>query len=94
MDKGESVSEFVARAVAVVEKSGFDYRLHAMGTIIETQTVAEALGVVQKCFDALEPDCRRISCSVKIDFRRGKTNRLVGKVASVEQKIGRRLKSV
>ena len=32
---GESVSQYVARAVDLIDKSGLDYRLHAMGTVVE-----------------------------------------------------------
>jgi len=35
LDKGESVSEYVARAVDLIDRSGLDYQCHAMGTLIE-----------------------------------------------------------
>jgi uncharacterized protein YqgV (UPF0045/DUF77 family) len=35
MGQGESVSSFVARCVAIVDRSGLDYRLHSMGTVVE-----------------------------------------------------------
>ena len=35
LDKGQSVSEYVARSLDIIDRSGLDYRLHAMGTIVE-----------------------------------------------------------
>jgi len=39
-------------------------------------------------------DCQRITVSAKLDYRTGASGRLVSKVASVEEKLGRRLKTV
>ena len=49
--------------------------------------------MVKQCYEAMSADCDRISCSIKIDARKGKSGRLTSKVQSVEQKLGRRLKS-
>jgi uncharacterized protein (TIGR00106 family) len=92
LGKGESVSPFVARCVEIVAASGLDYRLHAMGTVIEGDW-DQVLAVVTKCYEALRPDCDRISCTIKIDAREGASGRLVSKVRSVEEKLGRKLKT-
>jgi uncharacterized protein (TIGR00106 family) len=92
LGKGESVSAYVARCLDVVEASGLDYRLHAMGTIVEGEW-NDVLAVVTKCYEALRPDCDRISCTIKVDAREGASGRLASKVRSVEQKLGRKLKS-
>jgi len=89
--QGESVSTYVARCVEIVEQSGLDYRLHAMGTVVEGE-LEPLMEVLRKCFAALQADCDRISCSVKFDYRRGRSGGLESKVASVEQKLGRELK--
>jgi len=91
MGKGESVSQYVARAAEIVAASGLDYRMHAMGTVIEG-TWDEALAVVQQCFDALRKDCDRISVTMKVDYRRGYSGRLESKVQSVEEKLGHPVK--
>jgi uncharacterized protein (TIGR00106 family) len=88
--KGESVSPFVARCLEVVAASGLDYRLHAMGTTLEGE-LDEVLAVVRRCFEALQTDCDRISCSIKIDYRKGPGGRLEGKVRKVEALMGRPL---
>ena len=50
------------------------------------------LRLLQQSFEALQPECERISCSVKFDYRSGCDGRLASKVASVEKKLGRTLK--
>jgi uncharacterized protein (TIGR00106 family) len=92
LGKGESVSKFVARCLEVVAASGLDYRLHAMGTTLEGD-LDEVLAVVRRCFEVLQPDCARISCSIKIDFRKGSGGRLESKVQKVEALLGHPLKS-
>ena len=90
--KGESLSRYVARALDIVDRSGLDYRLHAMGTVIEGEW-DEVFGVVKDCFEALRRDCRRVSLSIKVDYRRGARSRLSAKVNSVQRRVGRRLKT-
>ena len=92
LGKGESVSPYVARCLEVVAASGLDYRLHAMGTTLEGN-LDQVLDVVRRCFQALEADCDRISCSVKIDYRKGPGGRLEGKVRKVEALLGRPLRA-
>src|SRR5262245_16945246 len=90
LGKGESVSPYVARCLEVVAASGLDYRLHAMGTTVEGE-LDQVLDVVRRCFRALEPDCDRVSCSVKIDYRKGPAGRLDSKVQKVQALAARRL---
>jgi uncharacterized protein (TIGR00106 family) len=91
LGEGESVSSFVARSVDIIDKSGLDYRLGPMGTVIEGELDA-VLAVMKQCIEALAVDCRRVTCSAKLDYRQGATGRLRGKVDSVEQKLGRKVK--
>jgi len=86
LGKGESVSPYVARCVQVVRRSGLPYELHAMGTIVEGE-LDEVLAVLRECFAALAPDCERISCAAKIDYRPGPGGRIRSKVASVQQQL-------
>ena len=92
MGKGESVSPYIARSLEIIENSGLDYRLHAMGTVLEGEW-DEVFDVVKQCYEAMSADCNRVSCSIKVDARLGSENRLEGKVRSVEQKLGRSLRS-
>ena len=92
MGTGASVSPYVARSLDIIDQSGLDYQLHAMGTIIEGE-LDEVLAVLQQCVDAIAEDCDRVTCTAKLDYRRGHSGRLQSKVASVEDKLGRKLKT-
>ncbi len=86
--KGASVSDQVAKIVDMIDRSGYPYQLTPMGTIVETDTVSEALAIVEKAYGELG-ECERVYSTVKLDIRKGKSGRLRGKIASVEEKIGR-----
>jgi uncharacterized protein (TIGR00106 family) len=88
---GDSVSPYVARCVEIVEKSGLDYQLHAMGTLVEGE-LAAVLNILKQCIEVTAADCSRVTCSAKLDYRRGHTGRLLAKVKSVEEKLGRPLR--
>jgi uncharacterized protein (TIGR00106 family) len=92
MGKGESVAPFVARCLKIVEASGLEYRLHAMGTTLEGEW-DQVFDVVRRCFEDLRQDCSRISCSIKVDYREGPAGRLESKVIHVEQLLGKELKT-
>ncbi len=91
LDKGESLSNYVARSIDIIDRSGLAYQTHAMGTVLGGE-FDEALDVVRRCYEAMAVDCNRIECSIKIDARRGASGRLQAKVASVEEKLGRAVK--
>lgn len=87
LGQGESVSAYVTRCVQVVAASGLDYELHAMGTIVEGE-LDQVLDVMKRCFEELQADCDRITCTAKFDYRRGASGRIRSKVRSVEEKLG------
>lgn len=91
LDKGESLSPYVARSLEIIDSSGLDYHCHAMGTVLEGE-YDQVMDVVKRCFEAMAADCSRIECSIKFDYRRGHRGRLRSKVTSVEQRLGRKLK--
>ena len=91
LSKGESVSEYVARSLDIIDRSGLDYRLHAMGTIVEGE-LDDLMALLKKCFEAMGEDCPRITCTAKFDYRKGHSGRLDAKVQSVKEKLGRELK--
>ena len=88
-DKGESVSAWVSPLIAMIRDSGVRYQLTPMGTVIETETLREALEVVERAYRVLEEaGCKRVYSSLKMDIRRGRENRLQGKLESVRSRIG------
>jgi uncharacterized protein (TIGR00106 family) len=88
-DKGISVSKEVSRLIEMIEKSGIKYKLGSMGTTIETETFAEALEVLQKSYEILEPDTERIYASINFDIKKSQEFRMEKKIESIEQKIGK-----
>lgn len=87
-DKGASASPYVSRIIGMIRECGLPYQLSAMGTIVETETLAEAQEIVAKAYAQLEKDCTRVYCTVTFDIREGKSGRMLQKIASIEDKIG------
>ena len=88
-DKEESVSKYVSKVIDMIKNSAVDYKLTAMGTIVETETLSDALTLIQRSYDVLEPYSNRVYSSITLDIRKGKSNRLSGKIQSIEDKIGK-----
>ncbi|UCG16648.1 MAG: MTH1187 family thiamine-binding protein [Phycisphaerales bacterium] len=91
LDKGVSLSTYVARSLDIIDGSGLPYRLNPMGTVIEGEW-DECIKVVTACYERMARDCKRISCSIKIDAREGPAGRLESKITSLQEKLGRPLK--
>lgn len=91
-DKGESVSPYVSRIIDMIDKSGVPYKLTPMGTVFETETMEEALDIINRAYKQLEPDCNRVYTVIKMDIRKGAHNRIEGKVKSVEEKLGKQVR--
>jgi uncharacterized protein (TIGR00106 family) len=86
--QGVSLSFYVAKSLDIIDRSGLDYRCHAMGTTLEGEFDA-VMGVVKECFEAMAGECDRVACSIEIDYRKDRDRRLEAKVASVERQLGR-----
>ncbi len=90
LGQGESVGEYVRRAIEVIDRSGLNYEVHAMGTIVEGD-LAAVLDVMRQCIEALLADCDRVTCTAKLDCRRGHSDQLHDKMQSLERRFGRPL---
>ena len=86
--KTPSVSQYVARAVKVLEREkGIRYEITAMGTIIEGD-LDRILAVVKKMHEVTFGEgVSRVVTTVKIDDRRDKTQSMKGKVDSLKKKL-------
>lgn len=88
-DKGAGgVSEYVSRVLKMIDDSGVSYRLNPMGTTIETDTMNQALEILNNAYEVLEPLSDRIYITANIDVRKGRKNAIEGKIKSIENKIG------
>ncbi len=86
LDKGDSLSSYVARALKIIKDSGLAYELGPMGTSVEGDW-DQVMGVVNSCFKELKKDCDRVYMALKLDYRKGSSGRLKSKVKSVEKKL-------
>ncbi|WP_296700237.1 MTH1187 family thiamine-binding protein [Thiocapsa sp. UBA6158] len=89
VDRGAGVSGFVAPVIAMIRDSGHDYRLSPMGTLVETDTLPEALALIERAYEILDAlGCERVYATAKLDIRKGPGGRMEGKVESVRKQIG------
>lgn len=87
--EGTEIGEYVTKAVEIIEKSGLNYQLTAMGTQIETDDLKKLYEVCGEVQEAIfEMGCGRVYSVLKIDDRRDKENRtLEAKIKTVEDKM-------
>ena len=90
--KGTSVSKYVARCLKIVDASGLDYRMNAMGTVVEG-SFDDVLSLIAKCHKAVARDSERVSTIIKIDDRKGRGRQIEEKVRRVERVLGRTLRT-
>ena len=90
LDRGESMSAYVAAVVEMIATSGHPFQLTAMGTLVETEDVAQATALIANAHHVLAGfGCRRIYITAKLDSREGPVGRLQTKTESVERQIRR-----
>ena len=89
---GVSISRYVADALKEVEQSGIDYRLTAMGTILEGDW-DQIMALLKKVHDRLLGETDRILMTISLDDRKDRTaKRIEAKVEAVEKALGKTLK--
>jgi uncharacterized protein (TIGR00106 family) len=87
---GEELKEQIAEALSIVEKSGLPYRLGAMQTTVEGER-DQVMALIMDCHRRLLDLAPRVLTHIAIDERKGAVGRLTGKVADVEEVLGRKL---
>lgn len=89
--EGESSkSTYVARIIEMIHNSGYPYKLTPMSTIVETESLTEALRLVEYAYAQID-ECERVYACVKFDIRHGTNNAIEQKIASVEKHLGHKL---
>lgn len=91
MGVGEQLKTYVAEVLALVDASGLDYRLGAMQTTVEGEREA-VMDLIMKCHVRMRELAPRVSTRIAIDDREGAVGRLDGKIADVEDVLGKTLK--
>jgi uncharacterized protein (TIGR00106 family) len=88
LDRGISVSKEVSQVIEMIDKTGVEYQLTAMGTLIETANMGDALAIVEQATSILhDSGSQRIYATIKLDSYLGRDHRIEGKVASVQKHI-------
>lgn len=91
LDKGgSSLSKYVARSLDIIDRSGLDYQLTAMGTLVEGEP-DQVWNLIRECHAKMREVSDRVVAYIKMDDRVGMTGRLKGKPKSVVDKLGRDL---
>ncbi len=88
---GASGSEHVAKVIKMVDESGLPYKVNAMGTVVEGEW-DEVMGLIKKCHQLLANQAERVITEIRIDDRKARSNRIEGKVASIEKILGKTVK--
>ena len=88
----EALSRDVSTVIDIIDKSGLDYRLTAMGTIIEGDP-DEVWGLIRQCHDKMKERANRVHTQITIDDRKDAQGSIRSKVADIEQHLSRKLKT-
>ncbi len=88
-----SISTILADCAKLIDQSGLDYRVGAMGTVIEGDW-DRIMRLVRQCHQTMLGSVDRVVMTIRIDDRKDKpgSGRIVQKVQSLEAKVGRPLK--
>lgn len=86
-DIGPSLSPFVAKVSKIIRnQERVRHLLTPMGTVLEGEW-QDVMDLVNEIFTTLEPEYQRMGFTLKVDYHKGRKDRIEGKVRSVEEKI-------
>ena len=90
---GPSLSGQLAEVARLIDRSGLDYRVGAMGTVVEGEW-DRIMTLAKQCHQAILGSADRVMTTIRIDDRKDKPGggRIVQKVQSLETKVGKPLK--
>lgn len=88
--KGESVSQYVAECLKIVESSGLPYKITPMGTVLEGE-YDDVMGVIRVCHARVMEMSPRAVTTIRIDDRKGAVGTIEKKIESVERLLGKKL---
>ncbi|MBU0984633.1 MAG: MTH1187 family thiamine-binding protein [candidate division Zixibacteria bacterium] len=86
-----SASAEVAKVIDIIDRSGLAYKLGPMSTSIEGEW-DEVMTVINEARRMLREKHERVYIILTIDDREGATDRLSGKIDSIEQRLGREVR--
>ena len=91
---GASLSTLLAPVAKLVDESGLDYRVGAMGTVVEGEW-DRVMALAKRCHEAMLANVDRVITTIRIDDRKDRPGpgRIAQKVRSLEAKVGKPLKT-
>lgn len=87
---GDSVSGEVSKVIDIIDNSGLTYKTSAMSTVIEGEW-DRIIPVINKCRLKLKENNSRVYMVLTMDDREGATDRISGKIESIEKKLNRKI---
>ena len=86
----ESVSKPVSEAIDLITKSGLDYQVTAMGTIIEGPP-DQIFDLLKACHAQMKKSFNRVTSKILIDDRGTEGGHIKSKIARLEEHLGHKL---
>ena len=88
-----SLSSILAEVAKLIDKSGLDYRVGPMGTVVEGDW-DRVMVLAKQCHQAILASSSRVMTTIRIDDRKDRpgTGRITQKVQSLEAKVGKPLR--
>ena len=88
---GESASGEVSKVIDIIDRSGLSYKSSSMATIIEGEW-DQILPVINECRLKLRENSNRVYMVLTMDDRVGATDRINGKIESIEKKLNKKIR--
>ena len=88
-----SLSSILAEVAKLIDKSGLDYRVGSMGTVVEGEW-DRIMVLAKQCHQAVLASTSRVMTTIRIDDRKDRpfSGRITQKVQSLEAKVGKPLR--
>ena len=88
-----SLSTLLADVAQLIDRSGLDYRVGPMGTVVEGEW-DQIMLLAKQCHQTLLQSADRVMTTIRIDDRKDRPGggRIIHKVQSLEAKVGKPLK--
>lgn len=84
--KDVCLSDYVAKAVSIIKKSGLEYEVNDFGTVIRGNW-DKVMPIIRECREEILKESNRVYTTILIDERKDKDYKIGDKRKSVEKKL-------
>ncbi len=92
MCASEDTADWLAMVVDKIDKSGLNYQVTAMGTLIESDNWDKLMNIIGACHQIILQNCARVQTDLRIDEHKGRQGMLQKRVSEMEHLTGKELK--